>query len=215
MLSARLAAIAAYIPVCARLCDVGSDHAYLPIQLIKTGAVASAIASDISVPCIARARDNAARYGVEDILDVRLSDGLREISPDECDTVTISGMGAETIAAILDASPWVLEGRHLLILQPASKAPYLRRYLHERGFAIADETVVRDAGRLYPVIRAVKSAESTPWREVYAYASPALLKGIANPEIAAYIARTADLLSRERGCDMGIVEELITASKGK
>lgn len=213
-LSPRLSAIAQMIPRNARLCDAASDHAYLPIYLIQTGAVRSCIASDISVPCVARAKENAARAGVEDVLAIRLSDGLKEISPDECDCISMSGLGGETIIGILEASPWALDGKHLLILQPASRANLLRRWLYDHGCGILDEQIIRDAGRLYPLFSAQFGTGTLPpesERAVFAYASEALLvrTRAGEEEPAAYIKRLAGLLRKEQGHDEKIVESLL------
>lgn len=43
----RLAAIAALVPDGARLADVGTDHALLPIRLLLDGKIQSAVATDI------------------------------------------------------------------------------------------------------------------------------------------------------------------------
>ena len=196
-LSPRLAAVARMIPRGAALADIGSDHAYLPIYMISHEAVASAIASDISAPCVARAKDNAGRYGVADRISFRCADGLSGIRPDECDTVVIAGMGGETMGAILEAAPWALEKR--LILQPASRAPFLRRWLYAHGCAVAEETVVRDSGRLYPVLAAAKG--EPPRGELFEYASPALLSHADDPDVRAYLERTAALLEKEVGRD--------------
>ena len=151
-MSPRLACIAEHIPHGARLADVGSDHAYLPIHLLREGKISHAIASDISQPCIVRARANALRYQVPAaLLDVRLSDGLKNIAPDEVDTIVIAGMGGETIAAILEAAPWVKQDK-LLILHPASKASHLRLWCMENGLGCIDEQIIREGHRLYPVL---------------------------------------------------------------
>ena len=201
-LSPRLAAIARMIPQGAALADIGSDHAYLPIYMIRKEAVASAIASDISGHCIARARANAERAGVEDRISFRVADGLCGIRPDECDTIVIAGMGGETAAAILAACPWAAEKR--LVLQPASRADFLRRRLYQHGCGIADERVVRDAGRLYAVFTALRGVP-VPDGALYGYASPPLLAQTADPDVRAYLLRTADALGREVGRDHAAV----------
>ncbi len=211
-LSPRLAAIARMIPQGAKLADIGSDHAYLPIYMVQHEAVASAIASDISAPCIARARANAERAGVEERILFCVSDGLQGLTPDSCDTIVIAGMGGETAASILEAAPWAWEKR--LILEPATRAPHLRRWLYAHGCTIREEHVIRDAGRLYAVFCAVPGA--APEGELYAYASPALLEEARTDECArAYLARTAGLLMREVGRDHAAVTEALRRAAGQ
>jgi tRNA (adenine22-N1)-methyltransferase len=43
-LSLRLERVAANVPVGARLADIGSDHGYLPVALMRRGLIAAAVA---------------------------------------------------------------------------------------------------------------------------------------------------------------------------
>lgn len=150
-LSQRLAAVAALVPDGARLADVGTDHAYLPVSLILDGRISGAIAADIRPGPLDHARRTAAEYGVTEQLDFRLCDGLRGISPGDCDVITIAGMGGETIAHILSQALWTRENVRL-ILQPQSTQDVLRRFLAESGFRIRSERVVREGERWYPIL---------------------------------------------------------------
>ena len=47
MLSLRLKTVAALVPFGARVCDIGTDHARLPIYLIQSGIAKSVIAADL------------------------------------------------------------------------------------------------------------------------------------------------------------------------
>lgn len=152
-LSPRLALIAGWVPPGAKLADVGTDHAYLPVWLTLHGRVASAIASDLRKGPLERARATGRTYGAEGI-DFRLGDGLAFIRPDEADTIVIAGMGGENIAAILAAAPWMADGRHTLLLQPQTRAEELRRFLMDHGYAITREALVCDRGTIYPVMEA-------------------------------------------------------------
>ena len=145
----RLAAIAALVPDGARLADVGTDHALLPIRLLLDGKIQSAVATDIRPGPLSRAKENAYAAGVQDLSCV-LCDGLTDVSPDSVDTVVIAGMGGENIAAILRAAPWACRNA-LCILQPMSRPEELRTAL-PLGLTIRAERLVRDAGRLYSVL---------------------------------------------------------------
>lgn len=145
----RLAAIAALVPDGARLADVGTDHALLPIRLLLDGKIQSAVAT-VSAGPLSRAKENAYAAGVQDLSCV-LCDGLTDVSPDSVDTVVIAGMGGENIAAILRAALWACRNA-LCILQPMSRPEELRAALPSLGLTIRAERLVRDAGRLYSVL---------------------------------------------------------------
>lgn len=146
----RLQLLADWVRPGARIADVGTDHAYLPVWLRLHGRVASAIACDLRQGPLARARETGRTYGVE--VDYRLGDGLSVVSPEEADTIVIAGMGGENIAAILARAPWTVG--HTLLLQPQSRAEALRSFLAENGYSIRREALAEDRGTIYPVMEA-------------------------------------------------------------
>ena len=162
-LSKRLAAVAALVPDGARLADVGTDHGYLPVSLILSGRITRAIATDIRRGPLEHAKRTAAECGVTDQLDFRLCDGLNAVSPEECDTITIAGMGGETIAHILSQALWTRNDIRL-ILQPQSTQDVLRRFLAHSGYRICSERVVREGERWYPVLE-VEGGEMSAFSE--------------------------------------------------
>ncbi len=150
-LQPRLRLLAEMVPLGRRLADVGTDHGYLPVWLLQSGRIQSAIASDIGAEPLAHARRTAQESGVTGI-DFRLCDGLDGIAPQEADTVVIAGMGGETIISILSAAPWTGDGAHTLLLQPMTKATELRRWLAVNGYCFTEERLVWDKNYLYPVL---------------------------------------------------------------
>ena len=150
ILTPRLACIAALIPRGARLADIGTDHGKLPVSLLLSGRVAAAIGSDIRQGPLDHAARNAAEHGVA--LPLRLAAGLEAVRPEECDTVSIAGMGGQTIADILAAAPWTGDGEHLLLLQPMTMVYELRQWLWAHGYMIECETVCREESRYYVVL---------------------------------------------------------------
>lgn len=154
-LSKRLLAAAALVRDGGHIVDVGTDHAYLPIKLISEGRVCSAIACDIGKGPLENAAKNVARYSLEDKIDLRLGNGLEKIAAKEVDDIVICGMGGELIAEIIEACSWAKSEDKRYILQPMTAADDLRKYLCESGFKVEKELLVKDAGRLYVVMRAV------------------------------------------------------------
>ncbi len=152
-LTPRLRLLADWVPPGARLADVGTDHAYLPVWLRLHGRVVSAIACDLREGPLARARETGRTWGVDGV-DYRLGNGLAVVAPEEADTIVIAGMGGENIAAILAQAPWTADGRHTLLLQPQTRAEALRAFLAENGYAVRREALVEDRGTIYPVMEA-------------------------------------------------------------
>ena len=159
-LQPRLQCLADLVPSGARLADVGTDHAYLPVWLLTHGRIRRAVASDINAAPLAHARRVAEAYGVAESIDFRLCAGLDAIRRDEADTVAIAGMGGETILTILKNAAWDWTGAALL-LQPMTKPELLRRWLTENGFHITSEHLARDKGVIYVVIQA-STGQSPP-----------------------------------------------------
>ena len=153
-LGKRLAAVAAMVRPGNRVADIGTDHAYLPVFLLQNGTCPSAIAADIRSGPAASAARTVAAAGLADRISVRLGDGLSPVAAGEAADIVIAGMGGETIAEILAAAGWVRDPAIHLVLQPMSKPERLRRFLMEQGFAILEERVAREDGRLYAVISA-------------------------------------------------------------
>ena len=132
--------------------DIGSDHAYLPIYLVKEGICPSAIASDINEGPVNRAKINIAVSGLSKKITVLKSDGLDEaisLSPDD---IIIAGMGGELIRDIINASEYVKNSDIRLILQPMTMPEVLREYLAKSGFNIIEETVCIAADKCYQII---------------------------------------------------------------
>lgn len=174
VLTPRLACLASLVPQGARLADIGTDHGKLPVSLLLAGRIAAAIGSDIGKGPLAHAARNAQEHGVS--LSLRLAAGLDAVQPDECDTVSVAGMGGQTIAEILAAAPWCEQGQHLLLLQPMTMVYELRRWLWAHGYVIERETLCREDRRQYVVLSVRGGAEKkeTPlWQCAF---SPALLQ---------------------------------------
>lgn len=162
-LSPRLLAVAKLVPSGARVIDVGTDHGRVPVWLAQNGIAAHIVASDIRLGPLGSAEELVKRSGVKDRVSLRLADGLSGLGPEDGEVVIMAGMGGETMISVLDAAPWALAGA-LLILEPQSKQAELRRFLIENGVAITSEKLVRDAGRIYPILTA-EAGQSEPYTE--------------------------------------------------
>ena len=153
-LSNRLMACCSFISPGTRVADIGCDHGYLGIHLLKSGIASSIIAADVNEGPLQSAMRNALKFGVRDKMTFFLSDGVKNV-PQDFDTLVCAGMGADTMISILEAAPWLKDNRYKLILQCQSRRPELRRYLYEQGYRILRETLAQDGKFIYPVMEVI------------------------------------------------------------
>lgn len=197
-LTPRLLAVAKQVPLGAKLADVGTDHAHLPVFLLRQATISEAIASDIRENPLERGRAVARLHGVEEKISFRLCAGLSGIRPGEADTVVIAGMGGETIAAILKEAFWLQDAKVRLLLQPMSSVPELRLWLQANGFVIRREEVVSEGRRFY-VVMTVEAGSMPPLTQGQAFAGCQTPETVAGPR-GPYI---ADLIRRRRRAQAG------------
>ncbi len=168
-LSMRLERVAAHVPNGARLADIGSDHAYLPVALLRRGVIEAAVAGEVaSTPFQAAAR-TVRDNGLEQQITVRLADGLAAIEASDAITViSLCGMGGETIRDILEAGKAHLNGLERLVLQPNGGEQPLRLWLMNNGYRILSEELLHENRFYYEIIVAERAgAMSYTAEELY------------------------------------------------
>jgi tRNA (adenine22-N1)-methyltransferase len=183
-LSKRLQRCADYIGCANRVADIGCDHGYLGISLLKNGQVKSVIAADIRPMPLQAAKENAKRFGFDGQMEFFLSDGASAI-PRDFDVMVCAGMGADTMISIIENAPWLKSTSYRLVLQCQSKTAMLRKYLNENGFSIVRESAIKDGRFLYSVMEVVFKQE-VPFTPGQCHFSPALAKELTEENIAYY-----------------------------
>ncbi len=153
LLNERLLAVAQLVEQGKVVADIGTDHAFLPIYLVREGIASRVIACDIAEGPLSVAKKNILRFGLSESIELRLANGLAGLAPKECTAITICGMGGETIADILSDAPWVRSSDVSIVLQPMSCDDRLRHALAEEGFGIESERAVFSKGRVYTIMR--------------------------------------------------------------
>lgn len=144
----RFAKIISVVPKCKLLAEVGCDHARLTETALANGLTESAIVSDISEKCLAKARRTLRNYTDVTYIagDGVVTDGRQP------DCIMICGMGGHTIADILSR----YNGNATLVLSPQSHAEIVRRKLYEMGYALSVDECFEDGGKFYDLLRAEK-----------------------------------------------------------
>ena len=149
----RLERVAAHIPADAHLADIGSDHAYLPVALMRRGVIAAAVAGEVALTPFLSAKRTVRDNSLEQRITVRQASGLAAIEPeDDITAISICGMGGETIRDILDSGKAHLNGRERLILQPNGGEQPLRQWLMDNGYAILHEELLHENRFYYEII---------------------------------------------------------------
>ena len=127
--------------------------------MLKQKKIDFAIAADLREKPLDTARRTAERHGVSNRISFRLCDGLTGIEPEEVDTVSIAGMGGETIVSILESAPWTLDRETRLLLQPQSAGYELRDFLCQKGYRIIRENIAREENRFYILMEVQKGEQ--------------------------------------------------------
>lgn len=154
-LSKRLQAVADLVTPGSRVADIGCDHAYTSIYLAENIISPYIIAMDVNQGPIDRAKENIIKYGCDDRIETRKSNGLAKLYSGEVDTILIGGMGGPLTVQILSEKLDILKSIHELVLQPQSEIHKVRQFLNEQDFIITRENMVKEDGKYYVMMRAV------------------------------------------------------------
>lgn len=176
-LSKRLAKVGEFVPSQARLADIGSDHAYLPVRLMLAKKISYAVCGEVVKGPYESALHQVTLQGLADNITVRLADGLLAIEPsDKIDTITICGMGGTLIKQILLEGKERITGEELLILQPNVGEATLRKYLVANGYSIIAEEILEENKKIYEIIVAKKLVQPMSLNEAQYLFGPLLMQ---------------------------------------
>ncbi len=155
-ISKRLRYIAGLVTPGYVVADIGTDHGYVPVFLLREGIVPRAIAVDVSAGSLSKAVELAQRADLGSRMECRLSDGLQDVKPKEAECIIISGMGGILMRRILDEGCETAESARELILSPHRDPELIVEFLQEHGFSIVHDEVITDKKRSYRVIKGTK-----------------------------------------------------------
>ena len=190
-LSERLNTVVSFVKPGSRVADVGTDHGYVPIELARRGIIRHGLAMDVRKGPLERAKEHIRQYGLEDVIETRLSDGICQMQDGEADTVIVAGMGGELVIHILEEGQRFWDQIDHWILSPQSELDKVRDYLAGHGFAMERETMLKEEGKYYVVMDVVRGQMEPlkPWESLY---GPLLLKE-KHPVLAEFLAKEKTL----------------------
>ncbi len=206
-LGGRLLSVAGFVRQGAVFADVGTDHAHLPIFLLKSGRIARAVCSDINKGPLALARANVEEEGLSASCDFVLTDGAAALEPLGASDYAICGMGGELIADIIDRAPHLKSPDISLILQPMSKQAALRAYLAGHGFSITDEIYSTDEGKHYLCLLCKYTGKTRELTPVECEIGLETIKNVNINSQISYFQTKADALEKKiRGLEKGKID---------
>lgn len=154
-LGKRLSAVAGLVLPAGTLADVGCDHGYLSVYLAEQKICDKVIAMDVNKGPLQKAEENIKKFGFEDYIETRLSDGLEKLSAGEAEGFICAGMGGLLALQILWKGRELVKDMKQIILQPQSELWLVRRTLKQWGFVIEKEDIVLEDDKYYFMMRIV------------------------------------------------------------
>ncbi|WP_057719115.1 tRNA (adenine(22)-N(1))-methyltransferase [Lactobacillus taiwanensis] len=177
VLEERLAQIGKMVDPESRLADIGTDHAYLPIALVKEGKIDFAIASDVAAGPLNNAKQDIEQAGLEEKIETRLGSGLETLkAEDRIDTVVIAGMGGKLMTNLLETAYQEGKKYPTLILEANIGEPLVRKWLMDHQYEIVAEQIIEVAGHIYEIIKAEIKRDKLDLSEQELAFGPFLLK---------------------------------------
>ena len=160
-LTDRLLKIASLVSDGKKIDDIGTDHGYIQVYLLKEGKVPFAVLADVNKGPLDNAHKEVIQNNLLDKVDLRLGSGIEILEIGEVEEVIIAGMGGILISELLEAKKEVAHNVEKLILQPMQAQEELRYYLLNNGYEILEEVLVREDFRIYEIIVAKYTGKNT------------------------------------------------------
>lgn len=198
-LDRRLSLCAELVRVGAKLADIGTDHAYLPVNLALSGKIESAVAADINEEPLKRGKQTIDKYDVSHMVSTRLCNGLADFTADEVTDIVIAGMGADTIIGIISAAPWLKNESKRLILQPMTKSERVITWLYDNGFEIVEQKCCIAEGKPYTILCVHYTGHNIPCTEYFSYTGK--LRPESSEDDIAFLTQQVKILNKRRAAD--------------
>ena len=177
MLTVRLDCIIGYVNSNV-VADIGTDHAYVATELIKTNRAKRVIATDVNQGPLNAAIENIKKNNMENVIETRLGSGLSVLKKGEADTIIIAGMGGELICEIIKKDMKIAK-EAVLVLQPMNAQYEVRKFLLTNGVKIIKEDIECEGERVYNIIIAEAGEEKEFWDD-FQYHVPSYLTNNRN-----------------------------------
>ena len=159
-LSARMEAVIGLAGKGKCIADIGCDHALVSMAAVERGLYYRALAMDLREGPLEAAKKNIREAGLADRIECRISDGADGLKENECDAAIVAGMGGHLIINIVKKNIGKFKAFDHFVLQPQSDVGAVRRFLIGEGFEIADEDMVFEEGKYYPMMSVISQTST-------------------------------------------------------
>lgn len=196
-LSIRLKTITDMMDKCYNFVDVGTDHGYVPIFAVRQGITERAVASDINLGPVERAKNNILKEGLGHKICCRKGPGLSTVAEGEVQAAVIAGMGGNLIRdIILEDLPKVKKMKYVIV-QPAQNPEVLREFLYTSKFEVLKENLCIDEGKYYELLK-IRYNEHKPQEKAndLDYEISPYLMNIRHPLMLSYITHKIDYYTK-------------------
>lgn len=154
-LTPRLQVIADFVQNNSIAADIGTDHGYIPVYLVREKNCSKVIATDVNPGPLDNAKGYIEKCGLMDKIETRLGNGLKPIKSKEVDVAIIAGMGGHLIIDILNDNLNITRSIDKFVLQPMVAAEELRKFIYENGMRIVDEKLAKEKDKMYEIFTVV------------------------------------------------------------
>lgn len=143
----RLTEIFNALPTCKVFADVGCDHGYISLEMLKSNKAEKVIFSDISKNCLEKARELLSEFVFEGRAEGYVSNGFDSLPT--FDLALIAGMGGEEIISIIEKAKDLPQK---LVLQPMKNSPKVREVLLEKGYKFIKDYTFKAEDKFYDLM---------------------------------------------------------------
>ncbi len=138
------------------IADIGTDHAYLIIELFKLNKIKYAYAVDNKDGPIRNAINNINKYNLEDKCKVIKADGLNFNVSKDIDTLVFAGLGGLNTIQIIEDNKKKLKYIKYIVTDIHRDDIKVKKYLNDLGFKVNKSVDIIDKKKGYHLVRYVK-----------------------------------------------------------
>ncbi|MCQ2794644.1 MAG: class I SAM-dependent methyltransferase [Bacilli bacterium] len=152
----RIEEIAKLVPSKTVVADIGTDHAYLIINLLLSKKILYAYAIDNKTGPVQNALNNIKKYELEDKCEVIKADGLNFNMKSDINTLVFAGLGGLNVIKMINDNKAKLKYIKYIVTDIHRDDTKVREYLENFGFKVDTSIDIIDKKKGYHLVRYAK-----------------------------------------------------------